>query len=374
MRGHIRKRGSTYSIVVDVGLDENGKRKQKWISGFKTKKEAEAALAELINEVESGTFIMSNNVKVDKFLKYWLDNYAKPNLSPTTVYGYEIIIEKHLTPFFKDIELQKLRPIDLQQYFINKKDELSGKTLLQHYRVLHKALNFAFKNKLIKDNPIEYVDPPKPNKYHAKVLSLEEIKRLLECLKGSDLEVIINVALALGLRRGELLGLKWSDINFDEETVTIRNNLVRAGSELIIKTPKSDSSNRTLKISKNIIDMLKKHKVKQNEIKLQLGENYKNNDLVFCNKDGSMINPSTFSHIFSDFLKKNNLPQIRLHDLRHTNATLMLKSNISPKVAGNRLGHSTVTITLDLYSHVLTDMDKEAAQKIDNIIYGRQKE
>ncbi|ABB16028.1 site-specific integrase [Carboxydothermus hydrogenoformans] len=369
MRGHIRKRGNYYSVVLYLGKDENGKKKYKWIGGFKTKKEAEKVLAEMINKVETNNFIFPEKITLKEFLNYWLENYVRPNLSPTTAYGYEAIINLHIIPFFKNIELQKVRPIDIQQYYNSKRDELSGKTLLQHHRILHKAFDFAMKLQLIPNNPIDFVDSPKAKKYKAKILDLKEIKTLLNALKDTDLEVPINLALSLGLRRGELLALKWEDVNWEEGTIQIRRNLVRAGTKLILKEPKSETSIRTLKLSKTLLTMLKNHRKKQIELKLMLGNEYKDTGFICCKNNGEMINPSTFSHQFSDFLKKHGLPDIRLHDLRHTNATLMLKSNIPAKIASSRLGHSTVAITLDLYSHVLTDMDEEVANKIDDIIY-----
>lgn len=369
MRGHITKKGSKWYIVVDVGYDENGKRKQKWFSGYRTKKEAEKALAEIISKVENNTFIMPEKMTLKEFLEYWLENYARPNLSPTTVYGYESIITKHIVPFLGRIQLQKLRPINIQQYYNKKKDELSGKTLVQHHRVLRKALDYAYKLQMIPNNPADAVESPKAQKYKARVLNLDEIKELLKALKDTELEVPINVALALGLRRGELLGLMWEDIDLEEGTIQIKRNLVRAGTKLVIKEPKSETSIRTLKLSPTILNMLKKHKKRQLELKVMLGPEYKDNGLVFCKNNGEMINPSTFSHQFSDFLKKNGLPSIRLHDLRHTNATLMLQSKIPPKVASARLGHSTIAITMDLYSHVLIDMEEETAKKLDNILY-----
>lgn len=369
MRGTITKKGKKWYIVVDIGKDENGRRKQKWFSGYRTKKEAEKDLAKIITELENKTFILPEKITFKEHLEYWMENHVKVNLSPTTIWGYDSIIKKHINPILGHIELQKLRPVDIQQYYNIKKDELSGKTLTQHHRVIRKALDYAYKLQMIPNNPADAVEPPKPKKYKAKVLTREEIKALLKALEGDKLEVPINLCLALGLRRGELLALKWEDINFKEGTIHIRRNLVRAGNKLVLKEPKSETSNRLLKLSPTLLKMLKKHRKKQLELKMLLGELFEDNNFVFTKNNGELINPATFSHQFSDFLKKNNLPQIRLHDLRHTNATLMLQSNIAPKIASNRLGHSTITITMDLYSHVLTDMEEETAKKLDEILY-----
>mgnify|MGYP000892148963 CR=1 FL=1 len=370
MRGHIRKRGKTWSIVVDIGPDPStGKRRQKWFSGYRTKKEAEKDLANIIARIENNTFIMPEKITVKEFLEYWLDSHAKPNLSPTTIAGYEMIIRKHLTPALGNLKLQKLRPVHIQQYYDSKINELSAKTLTQHHRVLRKALDYAFKLQMIPNNPADAVAPPKQKKYNAKVLTLEEAKTMLEAAKGTDMEAPINLALALGLRRGELLGLKWEDIDLENGFIHIKRNLVRANRKLILKEPKSETSIRTLKLSNTLIRILKDYRKKQLELKMLLRNEYQDNDLVFCRDDGQLLNPTTFSWRFKKFLEKNGLPQIRFHDLRHTNATLMLKSNIAPKKASSRLGHSTISITMDLYSHVTQDMEEEISDTLEDILY-----
>lgn len=369
MRGHISKRGSGYSIVIDIGNDpQTGKRQQKRFSGYKTKKEAQSALATIIHELEQGTFVLPTSTTLKEYLEYWL-NQRKTKLSPTTVYSYEVIINNHLIPSLGNIKLTDLKPLTINEYYNTKLEILSGRTVLHHHRMLRKALQDAVNWQVIKDNPCDSVESPKAKKYKAEVYDKEDIKKLISALSGHELEAHISLALFLGLRRGELLALKWSDINYEDSTITIQRNLVVASSKLVLKEPKTEDSMRTIVLTPEILEILRRHKISQKEQKLRFGKHYKDDDFIFTKEDGELINPGSFSHTFADFLKNNNLRHIRLHDLRHTNATLMLMSNIPAKVASARLGHSNVSTTLDIYSHVLKDMEKEVSDKISDIIF-----
>ena len=372
MRGHIRKRGTSYSIIVDIGRDpKTGKRQQKWFSGYKTKKEAEKALSGIIHELEQNTFVVPSETTVPEYLLYWLEQ-RRSNLSPTTISGYKTIIDKHLTSAFNSIKLKDLKPLTIHHYYNTKLESLSARTVLHHHRMLRKAMEDAKNWQLINNNPVDNVEAPKAKKFKSQVLNPQEIQLLFKALEGHRLEVPVSLMLFLGLRRGELLGLNWEDINYADGTITVQRNLVRGGdygTELILKDPKTQESSRTIPLSSNIIAMLRRHELSQKETKLRLGPLYTATDFVFTKEDGLPWNPATFSRAFKDFLVANNLKQVRVHDLRHTNATLMLMSNIPAKVASERLGHSNISITLDLYSHVLKDMQQETTDKIDSILF-----
>lgn len=369
MVGHITKRGSGYSIVIDIGNDpQTGKRQQKRFSGYKSKKIAENAIATIIHQLEQGTFILPTSTTLREFLEYWL-NQRKTKLSPTTVNSYEVVINNHLIPSLGNIKLTDLRPLTINEYYNTKLETLSGRTVLHHHRMLRKALQDAVNWQVIKNNPCDSVESPKAKKYRADVYDKEDIKKLITALSGHELEAHVSLALFLGLRRGELLALKWSDINYKDSTITIQSNLVVANSNLVLKEPKTEDSMRTIVLTHEILEILRKYKISQKEQKLRFGKHYKDDDFIFTKEDGELINPGSFSHTFSDFLKKSNLRHIRLHDLRHTNATLMLMSNIPAKVASARLGHSNVSTTLDIYSHVLKDMEKEVSDKISDIFF-----
>ena len=367
---YIRKRNKKYSAILEVGRDAvTGKKIQKSLGSFNTKKEADIVLTAAMAKVNSGDYILPQKMKVKDFLNTWLETYAK-NLSPTTYNGYKIIVNNHLNPAFGELEIQKLQPIHFQQYYNTKSETLKGKTLIQHHRVFRKALDYAWKNQLITRNPADMVDAPKVKKYTSTVLTPSQAKQLLAAVKNTRFEAPVNLGLSLGLRRGEILGLRWSDIDFINKTINIEQTLVLVATELIFKEPKTEGSKRSISAPLELLKILSNHKKLQNELCLRSGGAFNNKRDIVCTRDnGDPINPSTFSRAFGDFIKKYDLPYFRLHDLRHTNATFMLLSGTSAKVASNRLGHSTINITMDLYSHVLKDMNEDAADRLNDVIY-----
>lgn len=382
MRGCITKKGKTYSIIIELGRDSLGKRRQKWFNGYKTKKEAEKELPIILNQFQQNTFIEPTKTKLAEYLRSWLTNYVEANLSPTTLSGYRVNIEKHIIPAIGNIELQKLQPIHIQNFYSEKqirgrvdgKGGLSAKSIIYIHRVLRKALQQAFKLQLVSRNVADYVELPKTKKFKPNILNIEQILKMLEDLKDTKYYIPVMLAVATGIRRGEVLGLRWSDIDFKECTITINQNIIPAKTGVVITTPKTENSNRTILVSEIIVKELLLHKEKQNKIKKDLEEIYQDNDLVNCKMDGLPLNPSTFSSDFADILKKLKLPHVRFHDLRHINATIMLKSNIPAKIASERLGHTTIGITMDLYSHVIGDMQNEAASKIENALFSNRLE
>ncbi|WP_206093763.1 site-specific integrase [Paludifilum halophilum] len=377
---HVRKRGNKWCFVLDVGRDpQTGKRKQKWFSGFKTKKEAQKAMTAKLHELNQGAYIEPSKITLADYLNRWLNDYARINCSPRTLEGYEYIIEKHLIPDLGNITLDKLKPMDLQNYYGNKlingrKDGsggLSPRSVLHHHRVLHEALEYAVRWQVIAINPAKAATPPKPQKAQVNVLNKEEIHQLLTASKGTPYYEPIFFAVNTGMRRGEIFGLRWKDINFENNIISVRQTLQRLKSEGLKfrDTTKTDGSRRTIFVSESVIDMLKKLKTKQAKNKIKAGPYYKNYDLVFAKNDGSPIDVDYFSKAFGLLIKRINLPHIRFHDLRHTHATLLLQQGEHPKVVSERLGHSTIAITMDTYSHVMPNMQKEAAQKLDDFLF-----
>ncbi|MBO8183643.1 MAG: tyrosine-type recombinase/integrase [Archaeoglobus sp.] len=368
MRGHIRKYKGRWAGVVELPRDPaTGKRRQKWIYGD-TKKEVEAKVNKLIHQIETGTYMEVTNMTVADYLREWLKNH-RVNLSILTAEGYERYIEKHIIPEIGSIQLIKLNPMHIQGLYTKKLEVLSGKSVLQMHRILRKALNTALKSQIIPRNPADAVDPPKAEKYKIKVYDEEKFTELLNAVEGTDDEVPIVLAGGLGMRRGEVFGLRWSDVSFQKGTITVEQQLLPTKEGLIFKKPKTEDSIRTIEVPDYILSILKRHQKRQTENKLFFGPEYKDYNLVCCKPNGEPINPSTYSHIFARILKKHGLEHIRFHDLRHFNATIMLKYNVPVKVASKRLGHSTTAITQDIYQHVLTDMDKEAAEKLNNALF-----
>ncbi len=380
MRGSITKKGNTYSIIVDIGRDKDGKRKQKWYNGFRTKKEAEKELTKILNQIENGTFVNPEKITLREFLKRWFDDIVEPNLTETTKDGYKYIVDIHIIPALGDVLIQKLQPIQIQTFYkeklekgrIDGKGGLSPKSILNIHRIMKRALNHAMKMQIINRNVTEFVELPKQKKYRASVIDEEQVQRMLEAFEPTNLYIPVLLAVGLGLRRGEALGLRWSDIDFENCAITINNTLLKTNKGVIFHDPKTETSKRVIISPGTIIEALKAHKEKQEETKAVMGEAYQENELVSCYDDGHPFNPGTFSTLFMNVLKRNKLQLIRFHDLRHTNATLMLKHNVPAKVASERLGHSTIGITLDLYSHVLKEMQQDAASKIDDAIFKKK--
>lgn len=368
MRGHIRKYKGRWAGVVELERDPvTGKRRQKWVYAD-TKRECEAKVNELIHMIETGTYMEPCRMTVAEYLRHWLKIHS-PNLAQNTIDGYRVTVEKHIIPELGSIPLAKLNVVHLQSFYAKEQSKYSGRTAQLTHRILRKALDNAVKSQLIQKNPADLVDPPKPKKYKAKVYDEKQYLELLKAVEGTEHELPIVLAGGLGLRRGEIFGLRWSDVNFKKGVITIEQQLIPNSKGLIFKQPKTEDSIRTIDVPDYIMSLLKREKRKQNENKLFFGQDYKDYDLVCCKPNGEPINPGTYSNKFIKLLKRLNFEHIRFHDLRHFNATIMLKYNVPIKVASKRLGHSTTAITQDIYQHVLTDMDREASRKLNDALF-----
>lgn len=367
---HIRTRNGKYSVVVELERDPiTGKRKQKYIGTYTSITKAKKILAKVKNDCYNDTFIAPEKTLFKDYLTIWIDNHSM-NLEATTLYGYKHIIDHHIIPTIGHIELQKLNPLHIQKYYNLKSKSLSGKTLLQHHRIMRKAMDSAYKMQIVSKNIFDFVDAPKAKKYKASVLTIEQGKQLIYAVKNTRFEIPVNLAIGLGLRRGEVLGLRWSDVDFENNLISITNTLTIAGKKKVFKDPKNDGSDRVIPAPSALIRLLRFHKKKQLELQIRSGGAFKNSkDLVNTNPDGKEVNPASFSNAFGHFIEKNKLPKVRFHDLRHTNATIMLTNGTQSKVASERLGHSNISTTMDLYSHVLKDVNMEAAEKINSALY-----
>lgn len=339
-----------------------------------TYKQAKAFMTEVEYKKQTDTFVKRDDITLREFLLKWLKEYVETNLKPTTIDGYRRNIEGHIIPCLGNIKLQKLKITDLDKFYSSKaengridgKGGLSPRSLIYIHRVLSEALNDAVRKQLISRNVAKDIRGFRARKYECKVFDKDTISKLLEAVKGEPVRVAIALAALSGMRRGEVCGLKWEDIDVNRRTITIRRQLVPTSKGDIFQEPKSKDSIRTIYISDILMNILLETKQQQNELKELLGNEYSDQNLVFCNDNGFPVSPSRFSHNFKYILKKHGFEHIRFHDLRHSCATLMLTLGVPLKVTSGMLGHSTVGITADLYSHVLDDMQKSAVQKIDS--------
>ncbi|PKL78904.1 MAG: hypothetical protein CVV25_09740 [Ignavibacteriae bacterium HGW-Ignavibacteriae-4] len=376
MNGSLHKKGKYYYAVI-AQKDNQGKWQQKWFSTKSEKKgEATKVLRKLQTELENGTYIDPSKTLFSDFIVDWLDNTIKNQIEVTTFDGYCTNVKTHIAPYFKEkgIKLQDLRTIHLQNYINEKykngrvdgKGGLSAKFLKKHHANIKKCLDYAVKMGLIATNPISNVTLPKIEKYNAQYYSIEQLETLLEVTKGSNIESAVYLTVHYGFRRGEALGLRWRDINFKDSSLIVCNTRTRVCTN-VEKKPKSESSLRTLPLIPKVADYLKTLKKKQSEDKLLFGNKYLNNDYVCKYADGTPTNISTLDHAFKRIITKNNLSPIRFHDLRHSTASYLCKLGISLKEVQVWLGHSDISTTGNIYSHIDFEMKKNAANKINDL-------
>lgn len=373
MEGFLRKRDNRWYAVVYVEDEFGVKKKREFSCRTDNKKQAQKFLNELVYKYDHGDFCTGEKMKLKAYLERFI-HLKENSLSPTTLKDYKLILLDHVSSVMGDVYLDKLKPLNLQEYYRLKLETLSPSTVKKHHRVIKKALNDAVKLGLISKNPADFVDPPKvPKNKTGHALELDETNRLLEAVHNTDFEVACMLAMLCGLRRGEVCGLRWQDIDFTNNTIKVEQSLVKAGGEYIFKTPKSDDSIRKISAPLLVMDALRKRKMHVTACRLKYGPEYQDHDLVLCTDIGEHINPDWVTRNIKKYLKLAGIDPIRYHDLRHTNATIMLLNGIPLKVASERLGHSSVKITGDTYSHVTKSIDREASDKIDELYNQRAK-
>lgn len=372
MRGHIRKRSNdSYSIVVELGKDPaTGTRKQQWVTVKGSKKDAEKRLAELLHQLDTGSFIQPGHTTVAEFLERWLEEYARPNLTPRAYERYEIIARVHLIPELGNIPLTQLRPEHLQKHYTGKLNVgLSARTVKYHHTVIHVALQTALKWGLIARNVADSVDVPREHQGEMQTWSEGELNQFLEATKVSQYYPLFYTALFTGMRRSELLALRWQDIDFIFSQIYVNRSLhhLRDGS-YVFTQPKTARSRRTIALSASTILVLKNYHDNQAILYNLLGRPLTDDALVFSNAEGKPLRPNTVSRAWGKLAAKAGVKVIRFHDARHTHATLMLKQGIHPKIVQERLGHASIQITLDTYSHVSPGLQEAAAQRFDDML------
>ena len=363
--GSITQRGDKYRVCFDYGVDRNGRRVRKYRT-FDTKRDATRAFNEHKVKMDKGTQIMPSEYTFAQWLDYWYKDIILPQIEETTAYGYRGMIENYLKPQLGEIRLQKLTARDIQQYYtwLMDEKELSPNTVIKHHNLLTNTLNAAERQEYITKNPMRAVSPPKKRQREAKFYTPEQLGILLDKAVGTRLELPVFICAYLGLRRGELCGLRWSDVDLEHKTITIENTRTQAGKKEIEKGTKTASSTRTLYLPDTLCDMLKAAREHQQACRAEYKNAYDDNDYVVVMEDGRPFRPNYLSELFGKFLADNDLPKIVLHELRHTFASLSNQAGIPAYNIGKALGHSTPATTQKIYTHLLDQTHTQAVEGV----------
>lgn len=378
MKGWVRRRGKSWTLIIDLGRGPDGRRRLKWVGGFARKEDAEQELVKLLRDLDTGRFVEPAKISVAEYLQQWLDGYARLNVSGHTCERYERIATGHLIPALGHHPLAKLRPLHIQAYLSHAlasgrrdgRGGLSPRTVLHHYRVLREALEQAVKWQILAVNPADAVQPPRPEPREMRALDEHETARLIKTSEGSRLHVAVVLAATTGMRRGEILALRWEDADLLQGKLSVRQALEKTKGGIRFKPPKTAKGRPSITLPPVAVEALKRWRAQQAREKLLLGPAYRDHGLVVCLSDGRPYDPQDLSQRFASIARKAGLPGVGFHALRHGHASQLLRAGVHPKVVSERLGHATVSITLDIYSHLLPGLQEEAAQRIDAMLRG----
>ena len=380
MKGHITERSpGKWAIVLDVPDPETGKRRRKWHTFHGTKRQAETECARLVAEVNGGNYVEPAKTTVRDYFIRWL-KHEKANVSPKTHQRYEELLLKNVAPVIGSVTLNKLTAarIDgawghlLENGRRDGKGGLSPRTVHHCRRVMLTAMDQAVKWDLLKRNPVALTRPPKVEKQQMEAFDAPQTAVMLDDFRENRVFIPALLASMCGLRRGEILALRWKDVDLASATIAVRQSAEQVGTVVRYKETKSGKS-RVVALSSSVIEELKRHRLAQAEEQLKIGIRPDDNSFVVAQVDGSPLKPVSLTHEWTRLLAKTSLPKIRFHDLRHSHATQLLAAGVHPKIASERLGHSTIGITLDLYSHVMPGMQANAAEQVDAAIQSARK-
>jgi integrase len=343
-------------------------RKRRTLYG-KTRQEVAAKLAKALSDREGGLIFDAEDLKLGEYLNRWLEDSVKDTVRNTTYERYEQISRAHIVPMLGGVKLKDLSPTHVRGLYKEKLSSLSSRTVQYIHITLHKALKQAVSDGLIPRNATEAVKPPQVRREEIHPLTAEQVKMLLDAASGDRLEALYVLAVHTGLRQGELLGLKGDDIDLDAEALQVRRTLTTAKGGTRLAAPKTKGSRRRVSLTGVAAEALRGHLERQLEEIDQAGSLWQENGLVFASETGAPLDRRGLTSCrFKALLKRAGLPHFRFHDLRHTCATLLLTKNVNPKMVSEMLGHSSIAITLDTYSHVLLNMQDSAARALEEAL------
>ncbi len=377
----VRKRGSTWTAYYYLA-DSDLKRQQRSKGGFRTKAEAQSYLNSVVHTVTIGEYTEPTKMTVGEFLEQRWFPVIESTIRPSTFSSYRGQLRLHVIPRIGGIPLQQLRADHLDQLYVqllksgrrdSKEGGLSPKTVQYLHTTIHKALKDAERKRLVNRNVAAAADPPRQRQagsQEMKTWTVEEVRTFLTEMTDHRIGTAYILAVTTGMRRGEILGVRWSDIDFVTRRLSVRQTITLVNYTVTIGTPKTSRGRRSIALDPATVAALQAHRERQMEETASLGAGYTDHGLVFAKVDGFPLNPDYFSQVFDRTVARLPITRIRLHDLRHTHATLGLAAGIPPKVMSDRLGHATVAFTQDVYMHAIPQLERDAADQMANLIFG----
>ena len=360
-----KRKDGRFVGIIELGTDANGKRKRQYL--YDTNKgRLKLKIAELESSLSKNAFVIPSKTLYNDFVDVWFDT-IKPTVDEATaqMYGYNIDKIKN---YFAGYKLQDIKPLNISAFYAEMLKTLKKNTVRKIHALVKKSFEKALINRLIHFNPAIGVDVPNKEKYQIADINTDNFNKLVDATKNTFWEMPITLAALMGLRRGEVLGLRWSDVDMKSKILHVRQAYAVRQGGCKFKAPKNDGSYRRIVIQDSVIEIFKRHKMWQFQNRRK---NWVDNNLVVCYRTGTPHRPDDFSSDFKEMLERFEIPHIRFHDLRHFNATMMLKLGISDKMAQAWLGHKQVATLHEIYQHVLTEMEIEAAEKL-NTVFGGQ--
>lgn len=378
MRGHVRTvRDGVHRLIYDLPRGADGERRQKWETYYGKREDADGLLAQRLAALYRQEYVEPSELPLSAWLNQWLQLVEQRGVSIRTWESYEEAARLRIVPFIGHVPLGKLQPLHIQGLYSellrtpkqNGPGNLSPTTVRGVHRILHIALEEAVDLGLLYRNPCDRVKPPRVKKTPLKILDAAQATTLLQTTAGARWHAPIALAVLAGMREGEILGLRWRDVDLTGHALTVAQTLLRTASDLrLVDATKTTGSHRRIRIGEALSGVLRRHKARQAEERLKAGPKWTDLDLVCPTRVGTPTAPRNVYRAFKQALEKAGLPDVRFHDLRHTHNTLLMSRGIPAKVAAERAGHSSVHMTLDTYSHVLPDMQEAAATILDDLL------
>jgi integrase len=382
MRGHIRKRGDSWAVFYDRPRDPvTGARRKTSKGGFRTRKNAERWLNDTIQKLQKGSYVETSNLTFGEYLGEWLAA-ARRDLRPSSLPFYEVVVERYLVPRLGAVPVQKLRPQHLSALYgelldsgrVQREGGLSVSTVRRVHTIARKALADAVSDGLLETNPAANAKPPKAKtaeeqaRKKRRFWSADDVRTYLHAIELHRLCAALHLAATTGMRRGEVLGLRWCDVDLDTARLSVQQTLVAPRYVLTFSEPKTSHGRRSIDLDPETVAVLKAHRKRQAEERLSFGPGYAESDLVFRQEDGTPVIPHLFTLAFKKSVKDAELPAIRLHDLRHTHVALLARAGVPAKVIQERVGHHSAGFTLDNYGGTFPSQHRDAAERFAALV------